>query len=102
MLERLDLDIRKKIHANFWNSADRIKQWNFINKFSQFIDDKVPLLQVKQKLCTTENPSRPKFNVHHFLPISGELHNSELIRVCRKTFLNTLSTTDQVAQLTIN
>lgn len=85
--EKLDTETRQNILTQFWKLSDHVKQWEYINKFSE---------KNKKRSVTIEGPSRRKFTTKYFLPLPCSSDSTfEPVQVCLKMFLNTLCITDQ-------
>ena len=80
--QKVSVAARKAAFSQFWRLGDRSKQWECITNWvhSETVRNNETID------CDSEKESKKKFISHHFaLPDEGKL-----IKVCKKTFLDTL------------
>lgn len=92
---KFNIHIRKNIHREFWKLSDHCKQWEYINKY-------IERGNVKQ--YSTGGPSRRKYTIKYFLPMTAEDDplSYKRVQVCLKFFINTLSISYKVIRTAIS
>lgn len=82
---------RKEIFSQFWQLADRPRQWEYINKFTR---------KVQTKRTKTDGSSKRTCTVKYYLPLFSDdsAFEYQLVQVCRTMFRATLSITEAIVR----